>query len=63
MKYELLQPSAKNDPDHYSERLMNHLKKQIVFLLDELEEKDQLIRSLLEQLPKRNDGIKISQEL
>lgn len=39
------------------------MEKQIVFLLEELEEKDQLIRSLLEQLPKCNDGIKISQEL
>lgn len=39
------------------------MEKQIVFLLEELEEKYQLIRSLLEQLPKCNDGIKISQEL
>ena len=58
-----MQPSAENAPDHYSERLTSHLEEQIVFLRDELKEKDQPIHSLLEQLPKCNDTIKISQEL
>ena len=46
-KNEILQPSAENIPDHYSERVISHLEEQIVFLRDELKEKDQLIHSLL----------------
>ena len=39
------------------------LKGQIAFLRDELKEKGQLINSLLEELFKCNNTIKISQEL
>ena len=61
-KNALLQPSAENEPDHYWERLISHLEEQII-LWDELKEKDELIHSLLEKLPKFNDTVKISQEL
>ena len=47
---------------YYWERLISHLEEQII-LWDELKEKDGLIHSLIEKLPKFNDTVKISQEL
>ena len=61
-KNKLLQTSLAKTPDNHSERLIGHLESQILFLQRELNEKNQLVNSLLDQLSKCNDIIKINQE-
>ena len=61
-KNELLQSSIAKTPENHSERLIGHLESQILFLQRELNEKNQLVNSLLDQLSKCNDIIKASQE-
>ena len=61
-KNELLQTSLAKTPENHSERLIGHLGSQILFLQRELNEKNQLVNSLLDQLSKCNDIIKVNQE-
>ena len=61
-KNELLQTSLAKTPENHSERLIGYLESQILFLQRELNEKNQLVNSLLDQLPKCNDIIKVNQE-
>ena len=62
-KNELLQSRIAKTPKNYSEKLIGHLKSQILFLQGELKVKDQLENSLLEQISKCNDIIKTNQEI
>ena len=62
-KNELLQSSIANTPENHSERLIDHLESQILFFQRELNEKDQVVNSLLDQISKCNDIIKTNQEL
>ena len=61
-KNELLQTSLARKPENHAERLIGHLKSQILFLQRELNEKNQLVNSLLDQLSKCNGIIKVNQE-
>ena len=61
-KNELLQTSLAKTPENHSERLIGHLESQTLFLQRELNEKNQLVNSLLDQLSKCNDIIKVNQE-
>ena len=61
-KNELLQTSLAKTPENHSERLIGHLESQILFLQRELNEKNQLVNSLLDQLSKCSDIIKVNQE-
>ena len=61
-KNKLLQTSLAKTPENHSERLIGHLESQILFLQRELNEKNQLVNSLLDQLSKSNDIIKVNQE-
>ena len=61
-KNKLLQTSLAKTPENHSERLIGHLESQILFLQRELNEKNQLVNSLLDQLSKCNDIIKVNQE-
>ena len=62
-KNELLQSSLAKTPENHSERLIGHLESQILFLQRELKENNQLVNSLLDQIYKCNDIIKLNQEL
>ena len=61
-KNELLQTSLAKTPENHSKRFIGHLVSQILFLQRELNEKNQLVNSLLDQLSKYNDIIKVNQE-
>ena len=61
-KNKLLQASLAKTPENHSERLIGHLESQILFLQRELNEKNQLVNSLLDQLSKCNDIIKVNQQ-
>ena len=61
-KNELLLISIAKAPENHSGRLIGHLESQILFLLGKLNEKNQLVNSLLDQLSKCNDIIEANQE-
>ena len=61
-KNKLLQTSLVKTPENHSERLIGHLESQILFLQRELNEKNRLVNSLLDQLFKCNDIIRVNQE-
>ena len=58
-----MQSSIAKTPANLSERLIDHLESQILFLQRELKGKNQLVNSLLDQVSKCNDIIKSNQEL
>ena len=62
-KNELLQSSIAKTLENHLERLIGHLESQILFLQRELKEKNQLVNSLLHQISKCNDIIKLNQGL